>query len=313
MPDVIVEAFGCGLPAAIRHWLENRQGKFPPVWINLEYFSAEDWVPGFHGLPSPQPGGGTVRHFYIPGVHAASGGVLRECDLLQQRDVFQAKDSAGWSARAAFWARLEIAPPAVGERTISMFSYPHAPLAEWLNVLACAPERSRVLVPDSLFEEVLFAWGIDAAQRSARRGGLCVQRIPFLSQPEYDHLLWSSDINFVRGEDSLVRAIWAARPFVWHIYRQEDASHEAKLAAFIDQYISLSGATQGSAAALRGFWMAWNGIEGTIGQPLGSAWHDWSNHHASLNAIAAQYALRLDDHTDMASGLVAFAARLASH
>jgi len=26
-----------------------------PVWINLEHLSAEPWVDGYHGLPSPHP------------------------------------------------------------------------------------------------------------------------------------------------------------------------------------------------------------------------------------------------------------------
>ncbi|MEN9670926.1 MAG: hypothetical protein RL018_1203, partial [Pseudomonadota bacterium] len=62
---------------------------------------------------------------------------------------------------------------------------------------------------------------------------LSILYIPQLTQTDYDHLLWSCDLNFVRGEDSLVRAIWAAKPFIWQIYPQHDGAHHAKLDAFL--------------------------------------------------------------------------------
>jgi uncharacterized repeat protein (TIGR03837 family) len=45
------------------------------------------------------------------------------------------------------------------------------------------------------------------------------------------------DFNIVRGEDSFVRAQLAGKPFIWHIYPQEDRAHEVKLAAFLDLYL----------------------------------------------------------------------------
>jgi len=58
--------------------------------------------------------------------------------------------------------------------------------------------------------------------------------LPALTQTNFDHLLWACDLNTVRGEDSLVRALWAGQPFIWQIYPQEDDAHHAKLAAFLD-------------------------------------------------------------------------------
>mgnify|MGYP000476298737 FL=1 len=55
-------------------------------------------------------------------------------------------------------------------------------------------------------------------------------------QDGYDQLLWSCDFNIVRGEDSFLRAQWAARPFLWHIYPQEEAAHLEKLQAFTARY-----------------------------------------------------------------------------
>ncbi len=80
--------------------------------------------------------------------------------------------------------------------------------------------------------------------------------IPFLAQDRYDQLLWASDVNFVRGEDSFVRAQWAGRPFVWHIYPQDDGAHWIKLAAFLARYTA--GLDRAQAAAVTALWEAWN-------------------------------------------------------
>ena len=66
------------------------------------------------------------------------------------------------------------------------------------------------------------------------RGQLSISYLPYLTQPDFDHLLWACDLNFVRGEDSLVRALWAGKPFVWQLYPQEDGAHLNKLQAFLD-------------------------------------------------------------------------------
>ena len=65
-------------------------------------------------------------------------------------------------------------------------------------------------------------------------------------------MLWACDLNLVRGEDSLVRALWAGQPLVWHIYPQHDDAHHDKLHAFLDWLQA--------PASLRAFHHAWNGM-----------------------------------------------------
>ena len=63
--DVVIEAFGCPLPDSYLAAMVGRARK--PVWINLEYLSAEDWVAGCHGLASPHPQLPLTKHFFFPG------------------------------------------------------------------------------------------------------------------------------------------------------------------------------------------------------------------------------------------------------
>jgi uncharacterized repeat protein (TIGR03837 family) len=85
--DVVIEAFACKLPQGYLEAMAAHEHK--PVWINLEYLSAEDWVGGCHKLPSPHPSLPLTKYFFFPGFTPKTGGLLLERDLLARRDAFQ--------------------------------------------------------------------------------------------------------------------------------------------------------------------------------------------------------------------------------
>jgi uncharacterized repeat protein (TIGR03837 family) len=211
LADVVIAGFECELPAGYRHAMTSRR----PVWINLDYLSAQAWVDTHHGLPSPKSDGLT-EYFFFPGFTSESGGLLREADLIDRCEQFDCDPSA----RIDFLRSLDIdARP--GERFMSLFCYPDSPVAELIDGLKAIegqvsaapgkPENWQLLIPEGIAPEL-----------SVRRG---VRRVPFLSQTDYDRLLWSCDLNWVRGEDSLVRALWSGRPLIWQAYRQTGEAH----------------------------------------------------------------------------------------
>jgi uncharacterized repeat protein (TIGR03837 family) len=253
--DVVVEAFGCDPPPAFVAALAAkaaRDGRQPP-WVNLEYLSAEPYVERSHGLPSPVmqgPGAGLVKHFFYPGFTPRTGGLLREHDLAARQAAFD---------RAAWLAERGIAP---ASRLVSLFCYEPPGLAALLRQLAQAPRDTRLLVTAgrarAAVERVL-------AQAPDLQPGISF--LPLMSQRDYDHLLWSCDLNFVRGEDSVVRALLAGRPFVWHIYPQDDGAHHAKLDAFLDWMRAPDD--------LRAFHHAWNGLPGSAPAVLPTGLAAW--------------------------------------
>ena len=102
--DVVIEAFGCeiapGFIAACAgtESAGGRNGLKTPVWINLEYLSAEGYVERCHRLPSPVmggPGAGLTRWFFYPGFTARTGGLLREPGLAARQAAF---DRDAWRA-----------------------------------------------------------------------------------------------------------------------------------------------------------------------------------------------------------------------
>jgi len=243
--DVVVEAFGCDPPTAF----VDAMAAARPVWINLEYLSAEGQVERLHGLPSPQ-NNGLTKWFFYPGFTASTGGLLREPGLLAERAAF---DRSAWLARLG----LQLAP---GERLVSLFCYDNPAIPDLLQSLAETPTL------------LLLTPGHAQAQVEITPPGLRSAALPWLAQPDFDRLLWACDLNFVRGEDSLVRAIWAGTPFVWQIYPQDDGVHALKLHALLERMPRVAGLAE--------LWRAWNGLQpGWPGLPHAGRWRqacrDW--------------------------------------
>ena len=250
--DVLVEAFGCEIaPEFIasyaRHVSVSGQ-KY--AWINLEYLSAEAFVARNHGLTSPVmsgPGAGLNKYFFYPGFTPGTGGLLREEDLTERQARFN---------RDAWLSSLGL-PSHAGERLISLFCYEPLALPDLLTQLALDDTPTRLLVT---------AGRANAAVQSSmaqldrqhpawnQRQQFSIAYLPYLTQDDFDHLLWACDLNFVRGEDSLVRALWAGKPCVWDIYPQSDDAHHDKLEAFL----SLLPAS--ASPSLRQFHLRWNGV-----------------------------------------------------
>jgi uncharacterized repeat protein (TIGR03837 family) len=279
--NVWVEAFGCEIPKAfVAHFVERvvATRTQQPAWINLEYLSAEDWVPRMHGLPSPimsGPAKGWNKKFFYPGFTEGTGGLLREADLLARQKSF---DRAAW--------RQQHAPKlATGGQLISLFCYEPVALPQLLTQLVGTPHHLLVTLgrPLAAVQQAL-AGMTEHPNWSA---------LPYTDQNGFDDMLWACDLNFVRGEDSLVRALWAGQPFVWHIYPQDDNAHHAKLEAFLEW--------MQAPESLRQMHRVWSGVEvGTL--PFSSVetlktWRD---------QIQINFA-RLLGQTDLANQLVDFA------
>jgi uncharacterized repeat protein (TIGR03837 family) len=281
--DVVIEAFGCNPPAAFVARMAASTP--PPLWLDVEYLSAEAYVDRSHGLPSPQQhgaGAGLTKWFFYPGFTAASGGLLRESDALDAPDA---------TACTAWLAERGVAVRA-GERRISLFAYAEAPLEALFDRLDGEP--TLVLLAAGAAQ----APALRCFDRQGRRGQhLRAHALPWLDQPGYDRLLRACDLNFARGEDSIVRAMWAGAPFVWQIYPQRDGAHAGKLEALLARLTD--GCEPSLAAAVRQLWRAWNGL---------ADWPDALPEVAGWRALCRAWRERLVAQMDLTSQLLRFVA-----
>jgi len=261
--DVLIEAFGCQIdPEFIAAYADHiSAGGQKCLWINLEYLTAEAYAQRCHGLPSPVMAGagrGLTKHFFYPGFTRGTGGLLRELDLLARQANF---DRSAWLAQwqtdgehtGCAGGSCGNLPDRHAPRLVSLFCYEPAVLRQWLGILANEAQPTLLLVTAGRASAAVKHM---VCQQNAiqpnwnKRGMLSLIYLPALTQWDYDHLLWACDVNFVRGEDSLVRALWAGKPLVWQIYPQDDRAHLAKLDAFLDWLHA--------PASLRAFHHLWN-------------------------------------------------------
>lgn len=277
--EVVIEAFACDLPA---NYLQAMAGMVrKPCWINLEYLTAESWAEGCHGLASPHPSLPLVKYFYFPGFTAASGGLLREKGLLARRNAEITQQEREQAL------------------DISLFCYDNAPVGELLAVLAGSASAIRLHVAPG--KPLAAVAGHLGGSGPWKIGQLQVLPFAFLPQDDFDRLLWRCDINFVRGEDSFVRAQWAGKPFIWQIYPQEEQAHLVKLDAFLARYTAGMSAA-GRIAAVNVF-RAWNSAG-----DLRAAWEDFITARAEIAGHNLRWSEQLAENLDLSTALVKFCA-----
>jgi uncharacterized repeat protein (TIGR03837 family) len=234
--QIWIEAFGCDLPEHFVNWASHPRKDLhdapAPVWLNLEYLSAEAYVERSHKLPSPVMSGplkGRTKWFFYPGFNDKTGGLLREAHVAN--GLPSPAQVASRVPQKTFLFCYE--PDALSEAIERLWGQSPA------NVWHVAHGRGALAFENALSQ-------LPAHKRPQ------FQMLPPMPQQRFDLQLAQSDLNFVRGEDSLVRAIWAGKAFIWHIYPQEDGAHGPKLQAFLDWLEA--------PASLRSYHLRWNGL-----------------------------------------------------
>jgi uncharacterized repeat protein (TIGR03837 family) len=246
LADVTIAAFGCQLPPAYRSQMSGIASK---RWFNLEYLSAQPWIDSMHLIASKhaidhsRPSILTDEIFFFPGFSQASGSLLRESNMplavLSQERRDQLLDRYGGDSKL---------------KSALIFCYPNAPINSLINALAKQGQHWNILLASQVLESDSTAQKLSI---DCHHQHLNFVQLPFVSQTEFDQLLAACDLNFVRGEDSWVRAIWAAKPFIWQAYPQDQAEHLNKMSAFMDRFLPYANPLAGQSVLALAQW--WNG------------------------------------------------------
>jgi uncharacterized repeat protein (TIGR03837 family) len=213
-PDFLFNVFNIDLPHSYKTLIKRKKSKY----IVIEYLSAEPWVDNFHLKPSIDPQSGLIKTYFYPGFTNQTGGLIREKGLFLRREVFDQ------SRRKKLIQSLGGDPNLY---SISLFYYPIQKIEVFLDVIDHINKPAQFFIPQYLF---------DLLKLKNNYQFIHIIPYPFLNHDDFDNLLWSCDLNFVRGEDSWTRAIWAGKPFIWQPYIQENNIHLIKLKAFLKRY-----------------------------------------------------------------------------
>jgi hypothetical protein len=270
--DVLIEAFACDLPAVYLQSLKS-----DTRWITLDYLATESWADSAHGKSSPAPqserSAARGRRWFIPGFSPATGGLPHG----------SWRHLSGEERRK--W-RAGLAGEKIGDDVFLIMAFGYAD-ATWEQF-----SRELVVLPPGF-----------KSSRFWRPSGL------ELSQDDFDLALQACDLNFVRGEDSFVRAHWAAAgpwrvPFVWQPYRQEHLAHGLKLAGWMDQLLAAS-----DLASLRDLHWAWNGLrkpESNSDADLALVWRAVSTQYPRIREALCKAGIELAGRPSLESSLISF-------
>ena len=217
--DLIIESFGCEIP---KEYMDKALKKSKLI-INLEYFSAEKWVDDFH-LQESFLGGNLKKYFFIPGLSEKSGGILLDNEFLQRKKKVEANKEY-YLEKFGIKEKYDL----IG----SVFSYEKNfdSLIEELKKL----DKKIILLILSEKTQKNFIKYFDNGNNYDK---IKFVKLPFFTYDKYEELLALCDFNLVRGEDSFVRALLLGKPFLWHIYPQDENTHIKKLESFLEKYCS---------------------------------------------------------------------------
>lgn len=293
--DIVIEAFACNIPEAYLQAMQTSAKKI--LWINLEYLTYEPWSIDFHALPSLQPNN-LNKYFFFTGL-AETGGTLRESELLEQAEQFQNNEQL----QQQFLSQLGVTKRP-NHSLMLLFSYANPAIYQWLDVLQTETQQYQLLIPQTpLLDNIADYLKIDKSILTTgfqyQQGSIAIQIIPFVNQQEFDKLLWCTDFNLVRGEDSFVRAQYAGKPMLWHIYSQQENTHLTKLQAFLDYYLT-DLTTQAKQATIN-YWLAWNNQ-----QNLANTWQNYQKCLPDIKTHAKNWAIKQKTATDLISKLAKF-------
>ena len=332
--EVVIEAFACGLPAPYLAAMVLQKSKWVNLeYLSAENwvadFHAKPSPQSFLKIAN-----GLTRYFYFPGFAEATGGLICERDIAAQLQNHtnprpQAGEGARQRGRGAAQVDSDAAPlsnlsPANGREAISanklkastsvrpepvegqvalkisLFCYPNAPIKDLLAALQANIHAVDMYVPaSSILPQIADYFGVETIGVGDyfTRENLHVHILPFLSQPDYDALLCDCDLNFVRGEDSWVRAIWAGKPFIWQPYFQDENTHIKKLDAFLDLFYANFDAKEMVCEAHR-CWSA--------GQLTAHVLNAYLDDLQAIGSYTFQQSQQLAKHQDLAAKLVIF-------
>ncbi|MFZ9616489.1 MAG: elongation factor P maturation arginine rhamnosyltransferase EarP, partial [Fluviibacter sp.] len=111
-----------------------------------------------------------------------------------------------------------------------------------------------------------------------------------------------------------VRAQWAGKPLIWHIYPQEEDSHLLKLEAFYDRYLGTGVLSATERSIVWRFVLAWNtGHTLPASETLAELWPQFVAILPALNENAVLWRQQLLQQPDLVTQLRDFVRHLVKY
>ncbi|WP_319371894.1 elongation factor P maturation arginine rhamnosyltransferase EarP [uncultured Ilyobacter sp.] len=220
--EVVIEAYGCEIPKV---YLEGAPGEVKIV-INIEYLTGEEWAKDYHLQSSYINVKNVKKYFYMPGFENWSGGlIIDEHNAVEEREAFFNEIISDHSEKVfSYDSRLSVEKNSfIG----TVFSYEYN-FQNFLDTLEKTGKKTILMVFGEMSKN-----GILITKNLKNLKNIEIVFMDYVEQDIYDKILYNSDFNLVRGEESFSRSIVSGKPFLWHSYCQEEKEHLNKVAGFL--------------------------------------------------------------------------------
>ena len=206
---VILECFQCGRPEWMEKILFQEKLNRTVLIIMIDYLTAEKYAEDFHCLKSLTRSAKVQKVNFMPGFTEKTGGLIIDSEW--------EKPEYNKDGPVLFFTYEKNWSPFV--KAVSEWAKDNP---FWQN------KKSFLLAPGRGKKSFLDAW-------SSLPKALPLTNLDFMNQNEWDKMMKSSSVLFIRGEESLSRACLSGIPFVWHAYPQSEEYQLVKVNALLER------------------------------------------------------------------------------
>ena len=214
--EVIVEAFAVDIPESYLEKLSTNT----KLILNLEYLSAENWIENYHLKNSFSPKPYIEKFFYMPGFTSESGGIILDDSYLKLIELIKENREIYFNN---FFKKFDLKYSS-STFYINVFTY-NWDFKNFIRTLEKSNHKFVFFILDYKLD-INFDYS----------NNIKILQMPYMDQSQFDILINLSDFNFVRGEESFIRALLTGKPYLWNIYEQDEMLHIEKLNAFLEKF-----------------------------------------------------------------------------
>lgn len=199
--SIILELFQCGRPAWMEKILFEEKLERTVHIIMIDYLTAEKYAEDFHLLESLTRSKKVQKVNFMPGFTEKTGGLIID----EQWKTLAEYDCNG---------------------PVLVFTYERNWSGLVNGIVESNHKNTKVFVAQGRGKQSFVqAW--------EKQNNL--EELPYLNQPEWDKMMKTCSVLFIRGEESMSRACLSGIPFVWHAYPQSEEYQLVKVNALLER------------------------------------------------------------------------------
>lgn len=246
--SVILECFQCGRPDWMEKILfEEKLNRICHI-VMIDYLTAEKYAEDFHCLKSLTRSAKVQKVNFMPGFTDKTGGLIID-ELWKKTDY----NSDGPYLIFTYEKNWDGFVKALGEKILNNDVTGNDESRDAKKILL-APGRGKKSFLEAYTRFI----------KSHPELSDLLTELDFMNQEDWDKMMKTCSVLFIRGEESLSRACLSGIPFVWHAYPQSEEYQIVKVNALLQRIKEYF--TKEDFTIIKNLWLDFNKPESELNQ-----------------------------------------------